>query len=179
MRYYLIGSAERYNGLRFQDVSEWQNYMDYNPMIERDWISPKLEYIYKTKRKKFDISTACNPLYTMSQHAIDCLYSMINKYGVILPIASPQGYSFFYCTNIIDALFIEESDINYLDKRKNWISSIDNFTLLKDAIQGQDIFRISEAGYRYTFFSENFKDLVNKFHLKGIHFDRLEQIIIK
>ena len=180
MKYYLINSEEGYNEIRFHNASEWQSYMGFNPNLKTDWISPTLEYVYKGNiRKKFDISTICNPLYTMSQHAVDCLFNMITKYGIILPILSPKGYYFFYCTNIVNALITEQSDINYLGEEKKWISSIDNFTLSKDAIQGQDIFRIPEAGYRYTFFSENFKNLVELFNLNGIHFNRVEQIVIK
>lgn len=180
MKYYLIGSLGKYNAIRFKDVSDWQKNMGYNPKIKQNWESPHMEYIYSVKsKKKFDISTACIPLYTMSSHAIDCLYELISKYGEILPIADPSGFSFFYCTNIIDALIEEESSLNYLDKEKGWISSINHFTLSKEAIKGQDIFRIPQANYRYTFFSENFKELVEKFSLKGIHFDRIEQVSVK
>lgn len=182
MRYYLIGSADGYHELRFKNVSDWQNYMGYHPQIQQDWTPPSLEYIYtcaKGVRKEFDVSTACNPLYTMSLHAVECLYDTISKYGEILPIVKPSGFSFFYCTNIVDALIEEESSIVYLDEEKGWISSINHFVLSKDAVQGQDIFRIPQANYRYTFFSQRFKELVEKYSLKGIHFDRIETVVIK
>lgn len=180
MKYYLIGSLSEYNAIRFKDVSDWQKNMGYNPKIKQIWESPSLEYIYSVKsKKKFDISTACTPLYTMSSYAIDCLYELLSKYGEILPIADPSGFSFFYCTNIINALIEEESSLNYLDKEKGWICSINHFTLSKEVIKEQDIFRIPQANYQYTFFSEKFKELVDKFSLKGIHFDRIEQVTVK
>lgn len=180
MKYYLIGSADGYNELRFKNVSDWQKHLGYNPNIQDNWESPNLEYIYsKGNMKRFDISTACSPLYTMSRYAIDCLSELINKHGILLPIESPGDFYFFYCTNIIDALIPEESSMVYLDKDKGWISYINHFTLSKDAIYGQDIFRIPQANYRYTFFSERFKKAVEEFSLNGIHFDRIEQVVIR
>lgn len=179
MKYYLLGSSDGYNGLRFPDVNEWQKYMGYNPNIMEQWSAPHLEYVYSRRSKKnFDISTICNPLFTMSCHAMDCLHELIIKYGVLLPIASPSNYAFFYCTNIVDALIPEESDIIYLDEKKNWISTINKFALSKKAVNGCDIFRVPQSGFRYTFFSERFREQVQKFDLKGVHFERIEPIAL-
>lgn len=179
MRYYLIGSEDGYNGLRFRNVADWQKYFGFNSSIAESWTAPDLEYIHRTTHRKFDISTAVSPLYAMSHYAVECIGEMLLRYGVLLPITFPWGYTFFYCTNIIDALIAEDSVFNYLDDNKKWIISIDKFTLSEKAIKGQDIFRIPQANYRYTFFSERFRELVEKYSLKGIHFNRIETIELK
>ena len=96
-----------------------------------------------------------------------------------LDIKSPKGFYFFHCTNIIDALIEKESDIVWLDKERGWVSCINKFVLDKNKIQEQTIFRLPNVNCRYTFYGEEFKNLVLKHHLQGIHFDRYETIIIK
>ncbi len=44
---------------------------------------------------------------------------------------------------------------------------------------GEVIILDSTENCRYTFYGEEFKNLVLKHHLQGIHFDRYETIIIK
>lgn len=66
-----------------------------------------------------------------------------------------------------------------LDKERGWVSCINKFVLDKNKIQEQTIFRLPNVNCRYTFYGEEFKNLVLKHHLQGIHFDRYETIIIK
>ena len=73
----------------------------------------------------------------------------------------------------------KESDIVWLDKERGWVSCINKFVLDKNKIQEQTIFRLPNVNCRYTFYWEEFKKLVLKHHLQGIHFDRYETIIIK
>ena len=76
-------------------------------------------------------------------------------------------------------LIEKESDIVWLDKERGWVSCINKFVLDKNKIQEQTIFRLPNVNCRYTFYGEEFKNLVLKHHLQGIHFDRYETIIIK
>ena len=105
--------------------------------------------------------------------------NILIKNGEILDIKSPKGFHFFHCTNIIDALIEKESDIVWLDKERGWVSCINKFVLDKNKIQEQTIFRLPNVNCRYTFYGDEFKNLVLKHHLQGIHFDRYETIIIK
>lgn len=116
---------------------------------------------------------------TISDKALSILENILIKNGEILDIKSPKGFYFFHCTNIIDALIEKESDIVWLDKERGWVSCINKFVLDKNKIQEQTIFRLPNVNCRYTFYGEEFKNLVLKHHLQGIHFDRYETIIIK
>ena len=182
MDFYLIGSEEGFNELRFTKVEDWQKYMGIGASISKDWEPVKLEYIYGGKSKKdknFDISQSCDPLFTISERALKVLEKIITKSGEILDIESPKGYYFFHCTNILNALIKDKSDIIWLDKEQGWISGINKFVLDKNKIQGQEIFRLPDANCRYTFFGDEFKSLVKENRLKGIHFERYETIIFE
>jgi hypothetical protein len=182
MNFYFIGDTDGFNELRFPNVEDWQNCMGHAKGISESWIPPKLEYIYgeKSKRdKNFDLSQCCNPMFTISERALSVLGDILTKNGEILDIESPQGFYFFHCTNIVDALIEEESGVDWMDKELNWIKSIDQFVLDKSKLIGQSIFVIPNGGYRYVFFCEEFKQFVEKNKLKGIHFNRGEIIIVR
>lgn len=181
MNFYLIGSLEGFNDLRFPNVEDWQNCMGHAEGLLKQWNPPEMEYIWKksNRHKHFDLSQFCNPLLTISDKALSILENILIKNGEILDIKSPKGFYFFHCTNIIDALIEKESDIVWLDKERGWVSCINKFVLDKNKIQEQTIFRLPNVNCRYTFYGEEFKNLVLKHHLQGIHFDRYETIIIK
>lgn len=182
MNYYLIGSKEGFNELRFSNVEDWQKYIGVGMGISKEWNPIALEYIYgyKSKRdKKFDVSQSCDPLFTISKRALDVLENILVKNGEILDIESPKGYYFFHCTNVIDALIEDKSEIVWLDKDQGWISGINEFVLDKNKLAGQGIFRLPNANFRYTFFDEEFKKLVIENKLRGIHFDRYEKVSIQ
>lgn len=182
MSFYFIGDANGFNEFRFPNVEDWQNCMGHAEGISKSWTPPKLEYIYgeKSKRdKNFDLSQCCDPLFTISDKALNVLENILIENGEILDIKAPSGFHFFHCTNIISALIEDESEIVWLDKEQGWISGINKFVLEKNKIQGQSIFRLPNANYRYTFWGDEFKNLVMKHRLKGIHFDRYETILIK
>lgn len=182
MSYYLIGSEEGFNELRFPQVGDWQKYIGVETQISKDWKPVRLEYIYgekSRKSKQFDISQSCSPLFTISERGLKVLETTLVKYGEILDIESPKGFYFFHCTNIIDALIEDESEIVWLDKKQGWISSINKFVLDSTKIEGQSIFRLPNANCRYTFFGDEFKNMIIENHLKGIHFERYETVIIK
>lgn len=179
MKYYLIGSADGFNELRFPNVENWQKWMGIEMPIKSIWEPTVLEYIYglKSKRSKnFDFSQTCNPLITVSPKAIDVFKNMFSENGEILDIQYPDGFSFFHCTNIVNALDEEKSEIVWLDKEKGWISGINHFVLKQEKLKGHNIFRLPNANFEYIFFSENFKELYLKNNLKGIHFERFEKI---
>ena len=182
MNFYLLGDSNGFNELRFSNVEDWQNCMGHDKGMSKLWIPPKLEYIYgeKSNRKKqFDLSQYCEPLFTISDKALSVLENILIKNGEILDIKSPKGFYFYHCTNIVDALVEKESEIVWLDKEQGWVSSINKFVLNKNKILEHTIFRLPNANYRYTFFSDEFKNIVLKYHLKGIHFDRNETVFIK
>ena len=181
MNCYLIDSEENFNELRFPNVSDWQNWIGHRTSISDIWKPVELEYIYgvkSKKNKKFDISQYCKPLFTISEKALNISGEMLRRNGDILDILSPKGFYFFHCTNIVDALKENESNVIWLDKEQGWIASIDKFVLNKEKIKEQEIFRLPNANFRYTFFGEDFKNLVISNNLKGVCFDRYETIII-
>ena len=182
MSYYLIGSKEGFNELRFPNVEDWQKYMGIGESISKNWNPVMLEYIYgeKSKRnKKFDLSQTCDPLFTISEKALQVLEKMLLSNGEILDIESPKGFYFFHCTNIVDALIEDESEIVWLDKERGWVSRINKFVLDKSKLAEQNIFRLPNADFSYTFFGEEFKKLVIENKLRGIHFDRYETVFIR
>lgn len=180
MKYYTLGCEEGFNELRFSKVEDWQKYMGYGTLENPIWDkNTQLEYVYgaRSKRNKnVDISPICSPCIIFSDRALSIVGDMLNKYGDLLPIATYDNYKFFVCTNIIDALIEEKSTLNWLDKDNGWISSIDSFAINESLVKGQEIFRLPQANYRYTFFSENFKKLITENKLQGVTF--LEQIVI-
>lgn len=182
MSFYLIGDSDGFNEFRFSHVEDWKSCMGHAEGISKLWSSPEMEYIYGEKSnrdKHFDLSQCCDPLFAISDKALSILENILTKNGEILDIKSLKGFHFFHCTNIIDALVEKESEIVWLDKEQGWVSAINKFVLDKNIIQEQTIFRLPNANYRYTFFGDEFKNLVLKHHLKGIHFDRNETILIK
>ena len=106
MNFYLIGSLEGFNDLRFPNVEDWQNCMGHAEGLLKQWNPPEMEYIWKksNRHKHFDLSQFCNPLLTISDKALSILENILIKNGEILDIKSPKGFYFFHCTNIIDAL---------------------------------------------------------------------------
>jgi len=179
-KYYLIGSKEGYNEIRFANVDDWQTVMGYSAKsIRQKYIPFPLERIYgeNSKRKTFDISQTCDPFFTISKKALTFLERFLLQYGEILPIDAPYSdFVFFHCTNVIDALDIDKSGINWSDKEKGWIHNINPFVLNKNRTLDNQIFRLPNADFKYTFFGDEFKELVEKNKLKGIHFNRWEKI---
>ena len=100
MNFYLIGSLEGFNDLRFPNVEDWQNCMGHAEGLLKQWNPPEMEYIWKksNRHKHFDISQFCNPLLTISDKALSILENILIKNGEILDIKSPKGFHFFHCT---------------------------------------------------------------------------------
>lgn len=47
MNFYLIGSLEGFNDLRFPNVEDWQNCMGHAEGLLKQWNPPEMEYIWK------------------------------------------------------------------------------------------------------------------------------------
>ena len=45
MNFYLIGSLEGFNDLRFPNVEDWQNCMGHAEGLLKQWNPPEMEYI--------------------------------------------------------------------------------------------------------------------------------------
>lgn len=58
MNFYLIGSLEGFNDLRFPNVEDWQNCMGHAEGLLKQWNPPEMEYIWKksNRHKHFDLS---------------------------------------------------------------------------------------------------------------------------
>ncbi len=56
MNFYLIGSLEGFNDLRFPNVEDWQNCMGHAEGLLKQWNPPEMEYIWKksNRHKHFD-----------------------------------------------------------------------------------------------------------------------------
>ncbi|MBK9069576.1 MAG: hypothetical protein IPL79_00990 [Myxococcales bacterium] len=179
MEYYLVGSDEGFNELGFPDVNTWQKYMGMPAGLSKIWVPETLEYVYgarSKRRKDFDMSSYCEPLFVIGERALHAIGEKLAKYGEILELGSPKGFYFFHCTNVVDALVDDESEIVWLDKAQGWIAGINRFVLSGSKLKGHGIFRLPQANFRYTFFGEEFKRLIGKHRLAGIHFNRREGI---
>ena len=88
MNFYLIGSLEGFNDLRFPNVEDWQNCMGHAEGLLKQWNPPEMEYIWKksNRHKHFDLSQFCNPLLTISDKALSILENILIKNGEILDI---------------------------------------------------------------------------------------------
>ena len=102
MNFYLIGSLEGFNDLRFPNVEDWQNCMGHAEGLLKQWNPPEMEYIWKksNRHKHFDLSQFCNPLLTISDKALSILENILIKNGEILDIKSPKGFYFFLRTKL-------------------------------------------------------------------------------
>ena len=85
MNFYLIGSLEGFNDLRFPNVEDWQNCMGHAEGLLKQWNPPEMEYIWKksNRHKHFDLSQFCNPLLTISDKALSILENILIKNGEI------------------------------------------------------------------------------------------------
>ena len=93
MNFYLIGSLEGFNDLRFPNVEDWQNCMGHAEGLLKQWNPPEMEYIWKksNRHKHFDLSQFCNPLLTISDKALSILENILIKNGVVVdPIFKTQ-----------------------------------------------------------------------------------------
>ena len=86
MNFYLIGSLEGFNDLRFPNVEDWQNCMGHAEGLLKQWNPPEMEYIWKksNRHKHFDLSQFCNPLLTISDKALSILENILIKNGDFL-----------------------------------------------------------------------------------------------
>ena len=86
MNFYLIGSLEGFNDLRFPNVEDWQNCMGHAEGLLKQWNPPEMEYIWKksNRHKHFDLSQFCNPLLTISDKALSILENILIKNGEIV-----------------------------------------------------------------------------------------------
>lgn len=50
MNFYLTGSSDGFNALRFPNVEDWQNCMGHTEGISKWWDSPCMEYVYGEKK---------------------------------------------------------------------------------------------------------------------------------
>ena len=53
MNFYLIGSLEGFNDLRFPNVEDWQNCMGHAEGLLKQWNPPEMEYIWKKSNRKY------------------------------------------------------------------------------------------------------------------------------
>ncbi|UVS34067.1 hypothetical protein NXX87_25770 [Bacteroides faecis] len=58
MNFYLIGSLEGFNDLRFPNVEDWQNCMGHAEGLLKQWNPPEMEYIWKKVVKTEQTVTA-------------------------------------------------------------------------------------------------------------------------
>lgn len=177
MNFYLIGSKDGFNELRFADTTEWQSVMGLNGNLPEGHLSTlehgfELIYGEKSRRKMTEASVACAPLYLFHRRVLPFLEELLTTNGELIPVPEWEDkFIFFHCTNIIDALVEEESKVTS--------TSIDIFTLSRQKINKETIFRLPSCGLRYTFFGEEFKQLIEKNKVRGIHFNRWEKVYFK
>jgi hypothetical protein len=180
MKYYLLRSQPNFDWIWSNErelIAETISYKA-QPILDK-WVVPNLNYVKNRGKKDFDVSIACAPLYFFSEKVIDVAEKMLLEEGEILKVESPKNnFVAFHCTTLCDALDINLSDIKWLDKEKNWIGNINKFVIKSEKINGKNIFRIPNQSYMHTFFSENFKKLVDQNNLKGFNFDSWEKIEI-
>ncbi|UVR64798.1 hypothetical protein NXW26_25790 [Bacteroides faecis] len=67
MNFYLIGSLEGFNDLRFPNVEDWQNCMGHAEGLLKQWNPPEMEYIWKKSGKN---GADC---YSKNGHAVTVL----------------------------------------------------------------------------------------------------------
>jgi hypothetical protein len=175
MNYYFLGAAEGYDWIWSKEVELGRYALDYEAKPMKDtWKIPNLEYVEGKGKKKFDVCSACAPLYFFSKKTLYVIGDILIKYGEILPVNSPKdNFVAFHCTNVIDALDKGLSAITWRDGR---ISLINKFVLRGDVIKDNEIFRIPESSAMYTFFSENIKNRIEDAKLVGFSFDSYQTI---
>lgn len=175
MKYFILKSAEGFDWI-WSDEVELRGYsMDYEGLsIKKDWKELKIDYVDKGRRD-FDICVATSPLFIFSKKAADLLHDILIEYGEFLHVNSPNdSYIAYHCTNVIpEALDMENTQIKWLDKEKGWISSILKYSFSQEKINDNLIFRI-DSKYSYdTFFSEDFKLIIEKNNLKAFVFEAI------
>ena len=60
MNFYLIGSLEGFNDLRFPNVEDWQNCMGHAEGLLKQWNPPEMEYIWKKSNRHLSSTYKCN-----------------------------------------------------------------------------------------------------------------------
>lgn len=64
MNFYLTGSSDGFNALRFPNVEDWQNCMGHTEGISKWWDSPCMEYVYGEKIRNINI-LICRRIVTL------------------------------------------------------------------------------------------------------------------
>lgn len=114
-----------------------------------------------------------NDPMVLSRRALDVLLPHIGTAGQALPLAFDEAdYSLFNVTNVIDALDVERSDIDYFAAGGR-VKYIKRYAFTSAAVGDQWIFKIPQQLSGFAFVTERFVQLVQSAGLTGFGFDLL------
>ena len=148
----------------YEAIREWPP-----TFLKEKWIPPRVE----GRVPEFqDFSALDFILPVFNSKACEILKQFLEPNGELLKIDSPKGdYYFYNVTNILDALNVERSKLEYL-RKPALASDITYFSFNEDIIKNQSIFRFYEFPMMLVV-SDKFVETVKKHNLTGFDFKKI------
>jgi hypothetical protein len=175
---------KKYEGFAFEDNASIRtgeadcSTDDFSPRniasVGRNWSMGPLMPIWKPRRvvgnvkPQHDFPCIKLMIPAFSIKAVQALEPRLSQNGELLRLDSDVGEYYAYNTlTVLDALDIEKSVIQWLDKRKKVTAlKINKYAFKKDVLEGAFIFRIVESPIQ-IYVTNKFMDIVTEAGLDG------------
>jgi uncharacterized protein DUF1629 len=173
---YIWQFTERYRV--FEGVTEKDDlYLDYDELskFSGSWEAPTIvnadEKGRKTKLGDFPATTGF--CHLVSEAARGKLGGLLEKYGLLLPIKIldddvNEEFYLYKCTNVVDCLDSEKSNIKYSIFDSNDIATIREPKFIEERIEPKSLFVVPENEGGHIYVTEEFKQEVKELRLKGL-----------
>lgn len=166
----LVLDVENYDNLLPAEgcsVEELQSY-DGRAHIE-EWEPIKVERMYPEKRLELGDAPGFSYFPVFSNKALDVLLPLIREHVEVLPLDFAEKPLFgINVTTVLDAIDYEKSRYRTFRDGKR-IMAFQKYAFRTNVIEGVHIFKISDEKVRRAFVSEQFKNLVDDYSLKGFN----------
>jgi hypothetical protein len=119
------------------------------------------------------INAKLDPM-VLSDRALEVLLPHIAPFGQVLPIHFAEcNYSLFNITNVVDALDVKRSEIEYILPTGSSIYRIKKHVFKPEIVRDQLIFKIPQRPGGFAFCTDHFVKLVQDAKLTGFDFEEL------
>lgn len=172
--YKLLADPKRFSNFAFTSEADAPIYRKFDGQpLAKDWqaadITPADVDPYEAELGDFAMLGTI-PIFNV--RAATLLLPMLKPNGELLPLKfDREEYLAYNVTRVIDALDEARSEIKRFSTGR--VMSVDTYSFRTHAVEGCDIFKISQLRRGYVFVSDSFVAAVRDARLAGFHF--LEQ----
>lgn len=138
-----------------------------------NWKPPELQEcmdFVKKPRKRPDFLSTTSFSHLVSKQVIECV-DEFNKTGHLLPVKTEnkeEEYFLYVCTNIVDCLDIEKSEVKYSVNNSKQIVLVFKSSFIEDKVKGHHLFTIPQCKNTHIFISEFLVEKIKQSKLKGL-----------